>query len=65
LVTLDEGLDPPKAIIYHDLASFKAELVAMTMDPTYHHGCGFMPGATQLVYRLLDWLANAPARAAA
>jgi hypothetical protein len=65
LVTLDEGLDPPKAIIYHDPASFKAELVAMTMDPTYHHGCGFMPGATQLVYRLLDWLANAPARAAA
>jgi hypothetical protein len=56
LVTLEEGIEPPKAIIYRDPASFPAEVVVMTMDPTYHHGCGFMPGATQLLYRLLGWL---------
>ncbi|MDR2374052.1 MAG: hypothetical protein LBD77_08150 [Bifidobacteriaceae bacterium] len=60
LVILDEGITPPKAVIYHDAVSFPSELIAMTPDPTYHHGCGFMPGATQLVYRLLEWLSDTP-----
>ncbi|MDR1634799.1 MAG: hypothetical protein LBS27_07780 [Bifidobacteriaceae bacterium] len=62
LVVLEEGNTPPKAIIYHDAVSFPAEVVVLGTDPTYHHGCGFMPGATQLLYRLLDWLGSAPTR---
>jgi hypothetical protein len=52
--------DHPNALLYHDDVSHAGELVAMTMDPSYHHGSGFMPGATQLLYRLLAWLAAAP-----
>jgi hypothetical protein len=51
--------DHPNVLLYHDAATFPAEVVASTMDATYHHGAGFMPGATQLFYRLLDWLATA------
>lgn len=34
-----------------------ARVLVSTMDPVYHHGSGFMPGATQLLYRSLAWLA--------
>lgn len=51
--------DHPNALLYHDAVTFPAEVVVQTMDATYHHGAGFMPGATQLFYRLLDWLAAA------
>ncbi|MGC5025057.1 hypothetical protein ACLQ3K_09910 [Tsukamurella sp. DT100] len=30
-------------------------LLVTTMDPVYHHGSGFMPGATQLLYSTLYW----------
>ncbi|MEB4613589.1 hypothetical protein, partial [Leucobacter sp. M11] len=33
-----------------------APVLVSTMDPVYHHGSGFMPGATQLLYRSLTWL---------
>ena len=45
-------------LLYHDNVSFPSELVVSTMDATYHHGAGFMPGATQLFYRMLRWLAS-------
>lgn len=43
-------------LLYYDHATFPAELVVGTMDAGYHHGAGFMPGATQLLYRMLRWL---------
>ncbi|WP_257159641.1 hypothetical protein [Corynebacterium cystitidis] len=46
----------PNVLLYHDAATFAAELVVTTMDASYHHGAGFMPGATQLLYRMLAWL---------
>ena len=53
--------DHPNVLLYHDAGTFPAEVVVSTMDATYHHGAGFMPGATQLFYRMLDWLATARA----
>ncbi|MDO4887328.1 MAG: hypothetical protein Q3979_01275 [Actinomycetaceae bacterium] len=47
----------PNVLLYHDEATFPAQIVVSTMDCTYHHGAGFMPGATQLFYRMLRWLA--------
>ncbi|WP_345751279.1 hypothetical protein [Microbacterium rhizophilus] len=48
--------DHPNTLMYHDAESFAAELVVSTMDASFHHGSGFMPGATQLMYRMLHWL---------
>ncbi|MDO5671297.1 MAG: hypothetical protein Q4G30_00360 [Actinomycetaceae bacterium] len=58
LVDLDEGLPVNGSILYHDDASYAGEVVVTTMDPDYHHGAGFMPGATQLLYRMLQWLGS-------
>lgn len=33
-----------------------ARLLVTTMDPFYHHGSGFMPGATQLFHALFHWV---------
>ena len=49
----------PNTLMYHDAGSFPAELVVSTMDASYHHGSGFMPGATQLMYRMMHWLRGA------
>ncbi|AGF72310.1 hypothetical protein [Corynebacterium halotolerans] len=35
--------------------SRRARLLVATMDPFYHHGSGFMPGATQLLHAVLQW----------
>lgn len=43
-------------VMYYDAATFPAELVVSTMDASYHHGAGFMPGASQLLYRMFRWL---------
>lgn len=43
-------------IMYYDDTTFAAELVVSTMDASYHHGAGFMPGASQLLYRMFGWL---------
>ena len=48
--------DHPNILLYHDGETFGSELVVSTMDSAYHHGSGFMPGATQLLYRMLRWL---------
>lgn len=45
--------------MYYDAGTFPAEVVVSTMDASFHHGSGFMPGATQLMYRMLHWLRGA------
>lgn len=48
----------PNTVLYFDDATFASELIVSTMDASYHHGSGFMPGATQLMYRMMRWLAE-------
>lgn len=43
------------SILYIDDTTSPGRLLATTMDPVYHHGSGFMPGATQLLYSTLQW----------
>lgn len=51
----------PNTLMYYDAGTFPAEIAVSTMDASYHHGSGFMPGATQLMYRMLHWLRGAQA----
>lgn len=48
--------DHPNTLLYYDAGSFPGEVVVSSMDASFHHGSGFMPGATQLLYRMLHWL---------
>ena len=48
--------DHPNTLMYYDAGTFSGEVVVSTMDSAYHHGSGFMPGASQLFYRMLRWL---------
>lgn len=48
--------DHPNVLLYHDAVTFPAEVLVSTMDSAYHHGSGFMPGASALLYRVLSWL---------
>ncbi|WP_239965258.1 hypothetical protein [Streptomyces sp. CBG9] len=41
--------------LYEDRVSTPGRLLVTTMDPVYHHGSRFMPGATQLLLGLLRW----------
>lgn len=43
------------SLLYIDEASTPGRVLVTTMDPVYHHGSGFMPGATQLLYSALRW----------
>lgn len=43
------------SILYIDESTTAGRLLVTTMDPVYHHGSGFMPGATQLLYSALYW----------
>lgn len=43
-------------LMYYDDNTFAGEVVVSTMDASYHHGAGFMPGASQLLYRMFHWL---------
>lgn len=40
-----------------------ARLLVSTMDPFYHHGSGFMPGATQLLHAIFQWASRQPGNA--
>ena len=46
------------SLLYVDEVSTPGRLLVTTMDPVYHHGSGFMPGATQLLYWVLRWAAK-------
>lgn len=47
--------DRRQVLLYEDVVSTAGRLIVTTMDPVYHHGSRFMPGATQLLYGLLRW----------
>ncbi|MEU4311302.1 hypothetical protein [Nocardia sp. NPDC024068] len=47
--------DRDGSILYLDETTTAGRLLVTTMDPVYHHGSGFMPGATQLLYSALYW----------
>lgn len=47
--------DVDGSLLYIDEVSCPGRLLVTTMDPVYHHGSGFMPGATQLLYSVLRW----------
>lgn len=55
LVALEEHGVEVGATTYVDRASTAGELFVTTMDPFFHHGAAFMPGATQLLYQSLRW----------
>ncbi|NYV75157.1 hypothetical protein [Streptomyces sp. UH6] len=54
---LERDGDPAtrQVLLYEDRVSTPGRLIVTTMDPVYHHGSRFMPGATQLLYGLLRW----------
>lgn len=43
-------------MLYEDTSSTPGRLIVTTLDPTYHHGSNFMPGATRFLYALLRWV---------
>lgn len=47
--------DRDGSILFVDETNTPGRLLVTTMDPVYHHGSGFMPGATQLLYSSLHW----------
>lgn len=51
----DDAADRDGSTILID-ESGAGRVLVTTMDPVYHHGSGFMPGATQLLYGALRWL---------
>lgn len=55
LVAVEEEGDDAGATTYIDRVSTPGEMFVTTMDPVFHHGAGFMPGATQLLYQTLRW----------
>lgn len=60
LVTIAPEADPEGeggCILYDHpgIASGRGRLVVMTLDPFYHHGSHFMPGATRFLDGLLAW----------
>jgi hypothetical protein len=46
---------PAWGFLFVDETNHRGRLLVTTMDPVYHHGSGFMPGATQLLYSALHW----------
>ncbi|MCC3270843.1 hypothetical protein MUG94_01320 [Arthrobacter gengyunqii] len=56
LVVMEENGTDSGALLYVDEVNQPACLMVTTMDPVYHHGSGFMPGASQLLYSLLRWV---------
>lgn len=55
LVELEEDGALVGATTYVDRVSTPGVLFVTTMDPCFHHGAAFMPGATQLLYQTLRW----------
>ncbi|WP_210244100.1 hypothetical protein [Arthrobacter yangruifuii] len=56
LVVMEEDGAESGSLLYMDEVNQPARLLVTTMDPVYHHGSGFMPGASQLLYSLLRWV---------
>jgi hypothetical protein len=45
-----------RAVLYEDRVTTPGRLIAMSLDPFYHHGCSFMPATTRFLSRFLPWL---------
>lgn len=58
LIELEEEGTIVGATTYLDRVTTPGVLFVTTMDPCFHHGAGFMPGATQLLYQTLRWAEN-------
>jgi hypothetical protein len=56
LVAVEEDGSDAGAVLFDDTVTTPGRIVASTLDPTYHHGSNFMPGATRFLYGILDWL---------
>ncbi|SHK06772.1 hypothetical protein SAMN05443637_102243 [Pseudonocardia thermophila] len=56
LVGVEEDGTMVGATTYYDTVSTAGELFVTTMDPCYHHGAAFMPGASQLLYSTVRWV---------
>lgn len=53
----DTGPDwPAGALLVVDRHSTSGVLAVTTMDPVYHHGSRFMPGASLLIHGVVRWL---------
>lgn len=55
LIELEEDGRVAGATSYVDRVSTQGVLFVATMDPCFHHGAAFMPGATQLLYQTVRW----------
>lgn len=55
LIDLEYNGERVGVTAYVDRESTQGIVFATTMDPCFHHGAGFMPGATQLLYQTLRW----------
>lgn len=65
LVAIEEDGVEVGATTYLDEVTTPGAILVTTMDPCFHHGAAFMPGATQLLYSAVRWVdARERARAA-
>lgn len=44
------------AVLYEDTVSTPGRLIVTSLDPFFHHGSNFMPGASRFLYTLLRWI---------
>ncbi|MBO0820259.1 MAG: hypothetical protein J2P26_05355 [Nocardiopsaceae bacterium] len=56
LAVVEEEGREAGVVLYDDQVSTPGRIIVTTLDPVYHHGSNFMPGATEFLYGLLDWL---------
>jgi len=56
LVAVEENGEDAGCIAYVDRVTTAGEILVTTPDPCFHHGAGFMKGATQLLYSSVRWL---------
>lgn len=56
LVAVEEEGVEVGSTTYYDRVSTAGEIFLTSMDPCFHHGAAFMPGATQLLYSTVRWV---------
>lgn len=44
------------SILFEDTESTAGRIIVTSLDPIFHHGSNFMPGATRFLYALLRWV---------
>ncbi|MGP6174011.1 hypothetical protein [Corynebacterium sp. A21] len=43
------------SLLFEDTTSTAGRIIVTSLDPIFHHGSNFMPGATRFLYGLLRW----------